>query len=147
MLNTFYCWLEQISLPLARFSLFLVYFWFGILKVVGLSSAEQPVYDLHAKTISFIPFHFFFIAFSLFECLIGVLFLVKGAEKAVFPLFIFHMITTTLPLVLLPGTAWSAPFVPTLIGQYIVKNIVLIAVAVFVVTKATKAINKLEGAV
>jgi uncharacterized membrane protein YkgB len=40
------------------------------------------------------------------------------------------MITTFLPLIFLPGESWQAPFVPTLVGQYIIKNLVLVAAAI-----------------
>jgi uncharacterized membrane protein YkgB len=76
------------------------------------------------------PFGAFYIAFALFECLIGILFLIKGAVRIVIPLLFVHMIMTFLPLVFLPTESWQAPFVPTLVGQYIIKNLVLIAAAI-----------------
>jgi uncharacterized membrane protein YkgB len=39
------------------------------------------------------------------------------------------MITTTLPLFFLKDSVWVQPFVPTLEGQYVVKNLALIACA------------------
>lgn len=121
---------RKISVPSARTALFVIYFWFGILKAMGLSPATGLVYTLHAQTIPFIPFHSFYIAFALFECLIGILFLIKGAERIVMPLLIIHLITTVLPLVFLPGMVWQHWFVPTLEGQYIIKNLALAAAAI-----------------
>ena len=43
-----------------------------------------------------------------------------------------HAITTFAPLVLLPGLVWKSFFVPNLIGQYIIKNLVIIALAIFI---------------
>jgi hypothetical protein len=40
------------------------------------------------------------------------------------------------PLVLLPGMIWQAPFVPTLEGQYIIKNAVVVAVAIGIAASA-----------
>ena len=40
------------------------------------------------------------------------------------------MITTAGPLVLLPSETWQSFFVPTLEGQYIIKNLVIIAAAI-----------------
>lgn len=126
---------NKISIPLSRFALFVVYFWFGLLKVIGLSPASQMVYDLHHKTISFIPFDIFFILFALFECLIGVMFIVKGFERVVLPLLLIHIFTTALPLLFLGPQVWQSFLVPTLEGQYIIKNILLIAAAIAVVAK------------
>ncbi len=71
----------------------------------------------------------FMVLFGLFECLIGILFLVRGAERFVLPLLLVHMIMTTMPLFLIPAATWSGFMVPTLEGQYIIKNIVIIASA------------------
>ena len=116
-------------IPMARFGIFVVFFWFGILKVFGLSPASGLVQRLFETSIHFMPFATFLIAFGVFEMLIGVLFLIKGAERIVMPLLLIHMITTFGPLVLLPGETWRQFAVPTLEGQYIIKNLVIIAAA------------------
>lgn len=134
-------WLEQFDLklinffkriwmPASRLSLFIVFFWFGFLKVIGLSPASGLVQDLFYRTISFMPFDTFLIGFGVFECLIGVLFLIKGMERVVIPLLIIHLVTTVGPLVLLQDAMWSAMFVPTLEAQYIIKNVLILAVAI-----------------
>ncbi len=114
---------------LFRLSIFIVYFWFGALKVAGLSPAEEMVHALFEKTLaSFISFDTFFLLFGLFECLIGLLFLVKGLEKIALCLMLSHLFTTSLPLILLPAYTWNGFLVLTLSGQYIVKNVLLVAV-------------------
>lgn len=121
---------RRVSVPLARFGLFVVFFWFGILKVIGLSPASGLVQQLFENTVPFMGFHLFLIFFGYFECLIGILFLIKGAERVVIPLLFIHMVTTFGPLLLLRGETWSGFMVPTLEGQYIIKNLVIIAAAV-----------------
>lgn len=116
--------------PMARFGLFVVFFWFGILKVIGLSPASGVVQRLFEQTIPFISFHTFLIGFGVFECLIGIMFLIKGLERIVIPLLFIHMITTFGPLVYLPSETWQKFLVPTLEGQYIIKNLVIIAAAI-----------------
>ena len=121
---------RRASIPVARFSLFVVFFWFGWLKVIGLSPASDLVQHLFEQTISFVSFNTFLVGFGLFECLIGILFLIKGAERIVIPLLLIHMITTFGPLVLLPSETWQKFLVPTLEGQYIIKNLVIIATGI-----------------
>lgn len=116
-------------MPMARFGIFVVFFWFGILKVLGLSPASPLVEALFNHTIHFMPFSSFIVFFGWYEVLIAILFLIKGAERIVLPLLLIHMITTFMPLVLLQGETWSAFLVPTLEGQYIIKNLVIIAAA------------------
>lgn len=120
-----------ILMPLARFSIFLVYFWFGALKVVDASPASPLVQALFEKTIPFMDFGLFLILFGLFECLIGIMFLVKKFDTVAIPLFFFHMVTTTMPLFMVPGI-WTSFLVPTLEGQYIVKNLLLVTAVVLI---------------
>lgn len=121
---------HRISIPVARFGLFVVFFYFGALKVIGQSPASGLVEQLFEQTINFISFGNFIILFGLFECLIGVLFIIPKAERVVMPLLFFHMITTFMPLFILPEVTWSGFLVPTLEGQYIIKNLVIIAAAI-----------------
>lgn len=121
---------RRVSVPLARLGLFVVFFWFGALKVAGLSPASPLVEALFRETVSFISFSQFIILFGLFECLIGILFLFRGFERVVIPLLFLHMVTTFMPLFILPDVTWSGFLVPTLEGQYIIKNLVIIAAAI-----------------
>jgi uncharacterized membrane protein YkgB len=121
---------KRISNPLARLGLFVVFFWFGILKTMGLSPAGGLIQRLAERSIPFVSFHTFIVSFGLFECLIGILFLIRGAERIVIPLLLVHMATTFGPLFLLPQETWSGFLTPTLEGQYIIKNLVLIAAGI-----------------
>lgn len=75
-------------------------------------------------------FDTFLILFGVFECIIGILFLIKGFEKIAIPLFFIHMFTTFGPLVLVSAMTWSGFMIPTLEGQYIIKNLVLISAVI-----------------
>jgi len=121
---------RAISIPLARLGLFIIFFWFGILKVFDLSPATPIVQKLSEQTIPFINFPTFIVLFGGLEIIIGILFLIKGAERVVIPLLFLHMITTFMPLFLLPQETWFGFLIPTLEGQYIIKNLALIAAAV-----------------
>jgi uncharacterized membrane protein YkgB len=123
---------RKISDPLARFALFVVFFWFGLLKVLDLSPASELVQQLFEKTVPFMSFPTFMIVFGLFEMVIGLMFIIKGLEREVIPLLFLHMITTGMPLILLASTTWSGWLVPTMEGQYIIKNLVIIATAIAV---------------
>lgn len=116
-------------IPVARAGIAVVYIWFGMLKVLHLSPAGSLVEALFTSSIHFMTFDTFYLLFAWFEVVIGVLFLIPRATRVVIPLLIIHMITTFGPLVLLPSVSWSAFMVPTLVGQYIIKNLVIVAAA------------------
>jgi len=113
-----------------RIALCVVFYWFGILKVLSLSPAEPLVRELYLKTIhSLIPFDYFIILLGLTECVIGMLFLCPQYTKIAFTIFSIQMITTLLPLFVLPHDVWQNGIAPTLTGQYIIKNVVLMGCA------------------
>ena len=101
------------------------------MKVIGQSPASDMVKHLLSMTMPFIPFSSFIVLFGLFEMLIGIFFFIPKMEKTALILFGIHMITTMLPLFIM-SEVWSHALVPTLEGQYIVKNLALIACAVTV---------------
>jgi uncharacterized membrane protein YphA (DoxX/SURF4 family) len=123
-------WLRISFMPVARISIFIVYFYFGILKLFGESPASPLATALTEKTIGLQYFHTSFVILAIFECLIGVLFLFPKATRIVIPMLFIHMAVVCSPLFLVPAEAFVKPFVPTLEGQYIIKNIVIIAVAI-----------------
>lgn len=116
-------------MPLARVALFIVFFWFGMLKLLGLSPANALVAAQLAMILPFWSFESFKFILGMVEMLIGVAFLFPRFERLAIALLIPHMIATFLPLILLPHISWQRAFVPTLEGQYIIKNLVIIALA------------------
>lgn len=127
--------LRKLEVPVARTAIFTVYFWFGLLKLFGESPAAPLVQNLFERTIPAIPFEAFYIGFSAFEVSIGILFLVRGAERLAIAMLGMHLLMTFLPLILLPHLTWQGPFAPTLEGQYIIKNILIAASAIVVGAK------------
>ena len=122
--------LKRIGFPIARLAIFIVFFWFGFLKVLGLSPANPLVSNLLEKTLSFISFDTFIILFGIYEMLIALSFLISGWERIAVFFLVPHMLATFLPLLLLPSMVWSGFLVPTLEGQYIIKNLLIIALAI-----------------
>lgn len=53
---------QKWGLPLARVAIFIVYFWFGILKLLGFSPANPLVDALLKQTLPFVTFDTFIIA-------------------------------------------------------------------------------------
>lgn len=128
---------KQTAIPLARIALFIVFFWFGAIKLLGLSPAGPLAEALTTRTVGSELFTPLFIAIALLECAIGIFFLIPKAVRIVIPLLFFHLLIVCSPLVLVPDMTWHAPLVPTLEGQYIIKNIVIVAVAFYVAANTT----------
>jgi len=108
--------LKYSSFIFAHIAIFIIYVWFGAMKFFGVSPANNLVEDLLEITLPFIPFHIFIYILGAFEIIVGILFLIPKARKVAIILLFLHMITTFLPLILLPHIVWQFPFVPTLEG-------------------------------
>jgi uncharacterized membrane protein YphA (DoxX/SURF4 family) len=126
-------WMARHGLPLLRTSLGIVFLWFGALKFFpGLS----PAHDLAARTIETLSFGLVTAGVSIpllatWECLIGIGLLFGIFMRAVLLLLAVQMAGTLMPLVLFPSEVFARiPYAPTLEGQYIIKNAVLISAAI-----------------
>lgn len=118
------------GIALLRVSVGIVFLWFGFLKFFpGLS----PASDLAIRTIrvlafSVIPDRQALILLATWECLIGVGLLSGLYLRATLFLLFLQMLGAVTPLFLFPGEAFTrVPYAPTLEGQYIIKNMVLIS--------------------
>jgi uncharacterized membrane protein YkgB len=118
---------------LGRSAISLVYCWFGVLKVAGVSPAAALVNELQAVTLPFLDPQGFLVALGLFEMSVALLLLCGPRCRRVgFLLLGLHMATTFLPLLLLPSITWRGFGVLSLEGQYIVKNVVIVTLALVV---------------
>jgi len=126
------------ALQMARVAFFVVYFWFGILKLLAVSPASPLVDALLAVTLPSIEPATFHVLFGLFEMAIGAMFLFPKCDRVTLPVFVAHIVMTMLPLFLLPHLVWIGAFVPTLEGQYIIKYLVLVALAAAIVSRMKK---------
>jgi len=124
-------WMARYSLDILRFGLGVIFVWFGALKFFpGLSPAEELV----RNTIYFFDPDFFLPILAAWEVLIGIGFLsgffTNKLQRLTILLLFLQIPGTALPLVLLPEVCWTSfPFVLTLEGQYIFKNLVIIGSA------------------
>ena len=118
---------------LVRIPLFVIFFWFGFLKIINLSPAQNLVID----TVYWMPFfdaETWTIIIGYWEVLIAILFMFKKTTFFAMVLLLLQMTGTFLPLIILPEITFqnSNPFLPTLEGQYIIKNIIIITAALII---------------
>lgn len=123
------------TIKLIRLSLGIIFLWYGMLKFFPTFS---PAEDLAIKTIDIMFFGLIDPLLSIkllaiLEISIGIGFLLGFYTRVVTIVFIGHMICTFAPLFLLPELSFThAPYAFTLVGQYIVKNIVFILAGILI---------------
>lgn len=111
-------------------SIGMVYLWFGILKFFpNLSPAEGLAKStVHALSFGLIPDNISIILLAIWETLVGMALIFNIWRKRAVILALVHMFFTFMPLLFFPEQVFSdGPFYLTLLGQYIVKNLVIIS--------------------
>ncbi len=129
------CLTRRCVLPFSRFAIFVIYFYFGALKVFSESPANPLVSALLERTLSGVSFESFIVAFGVFEMVIGLVFIIPRLERLAIFILGIHLVMTIMPLFLLPQATWQSFLVPTLEGQYIIKNILIIALAISIASQ------------
>jgi uncharacterized membrane protein YphA (DoxX/SURF4 family) len=123
-------WMADNGITILRIALGVVFVWFGALKYFpGLSPAE----DLVQATVPFLPGRIFLPILATWEVVIGLGFITGRFLRLTILLLFLQMPGTISPVFLLPEQVFTAfPYGLTLEGQYIVKNLVLIAAALVI---------------
>ena len=132
-------WLARYSIDLLRVSLGLVFLGFGMLKFVpGLSPAEDLAADtMGALTLGLISGGVGLTLVAALETSIGVLLITGRYLRLGLGLLALAMIGILSPLVLFPDRLFAGPtHAPTLEGQYVLKDIVLLAAVLVVAVGA-----------
>jgi plastocyanin/uncharacterized membrane protein YkgB len=122
---------------LLRLSLGIVFVWFGLLKV----TSSSAVGGLVATTVPFLDSSWLVPALGAVEVAIGVAFATGRFLRVLLPAFVLHMGGTFLVLVVLPEVAFEQdnPLTLTIVGEFVVKNLVLLSAGLVVASNAHSA--------
>jgi len=117
--------MRSYGVTFTRVSLGIVFIWFGTLKVLGTS----PVAVLVEQLFPWLPPSLSVPAIGVFEVALGIAFITKFALRITLALFWLHMAGTFLVPILRPDLSFLGgnPLYLTTVGEFVVKNLVLIA--------------------
>lgn len=128
-------WMARRGVLITRIALGIVFLWFGVIKFVP---DWSPAADLATRTITKMSFGMVPPSLSLpilaaWESAIGIGLLSGRFLRTTLLLLFVQMPGTMMPLFLFPHEAFRAfPYAPTIEGQYIIKNLVLVGAAIVV---------------
>lgn len=128
-------WMARNGVTLLRVSLGIVFVWFGLLKFFpGLSPAQELAgKTIQDMTLGQVPPQVSLPILAAWECLIGLGLATGKLLRLTLLLLFLQMPGTLMPLVLYPRETFTQfPIAPTLEGQYIIKNLVLISAGIVV---------------
>ena len=131
----FTAWMSHVGVRLLRVSVGVVFLWFGVLKFFpGLSPAQTLATNtMKILTFGMVPPPVALLTLATWECLIGVGLILGVYLRATLFLLWLQMLGTITPLFMFPDQCFTrVPYAPTLEGQYIIKNIVLISAGIVI---------------
>jgi uncharacterized membrane protein YkgB len=123
-------WMARHGIALLRVSLGVVFLWFGVLKFFpGLSPAQSlAARTINMLTFGLVPASVSVSVLALWECAIGIGLITNLFMRTTLLLLFVQMMGTITPIFLFPNEVFTVvPYAPTLEGQYIIKNIVLVS--------------------
>jgi putative oxidoreductase len=117
-------------------SLSLTFFWFGVLKVIGLS----PVVPLLKATFPFMATDPYLSLLGAFEVVIAFGLLIGRLRRVTLTLIVLHLLGTLSIVVIAPHVLFAPQFPAlTMEGEFVVKNLVLIAASLVLLTHPADA--------
>lgn len=128
-------WMARYGVTLLRVSLGIVFFWFGFLKFFpGLSPAsELATRTIDVLTFGKVPQGVAINVLAAWETLIGLGLIFGIAMRATLLLLFVQMLGTITPIFFFPELVFTrVPYAPTLEGQYIIKNLVLVSAGIVI---------------
>lgn len=127
--------MADVGILLLRISIGIIFTWFGVLKFFpGISPAE----DLASRTIEVLSFGLIdsrlaLIILAVWETTIGLGLITRLFLREILLLLFVQMLGTITPVFIFPDEVFHiVPFAPTLEGQYIFKNLVLISAGIVI---------------
>jgi putative oxidoreductase len=116
--------LKPIAVPMLRIALGVVYVWFGILKIIGAS----PIADLVASMMPFLPAETAVIGLGIVEVALGLALIAGLFVPWIAAAQVLHLLGTFAVFVFQPAVVHTGnPFLVTMEGEFIGKNLVLVA--------------------
>ena len=128
-------WMAKYGLKFLRISIGLIYVWFGGLKFFeGLSPAENlSVRTIDTLTFGILSEQAILYGLATWETLIGLGLLFNIFLRETLILLYLQILGTFTPLFLFPSEAFiRMPYVPTLEGQYIIKNLIVVSAGIVI---------------
>lgn len=150
--NRVHLWIDTHIHGLLRRALGIIFLWFGVLKFCpGLCEVEL----LAQRTLMVLSGHLLtprgsIQLLAIWECAMGITLLLAPDTtrwgrillRACAISLVMHLVGTFLPLALFPNDTWKIfPYAPTLTGQYILKNLVLITAALAIYVQSSRRLK------
>jgi putative oxidoreductase len=129
--NNFYRWINKHEVLILRLTLGIIFFWFGILKLLNIS----PVLYVIEQSYPFLAPIPIFRLLGLLEVVVGLALLAGYFLRTTTIILMAHLLATLLVFFINPSLAFYPHFpILTVEGEFILKNIVLLNAGLLVIS-------------
>ena len=113
---------ENVAVTLLRWSLAIIFIWFGLLKVAG----YNPVFDLVYSVIPFMAVGTGLKLLGVLEVAIGLGLLANRWRVVLHTIIVFHLAGTFITFFTAPSLVFAPHFpILSLAGEFVIKNLTL----------------------
>lgn len=117
---------NRFAIGAVQVALAIIFLWFGILKLTGDSAVHDLILQLVQVLAPTLNGESVVVGLGVLEILIALTVIDRNLLRLGIFFLIVHLVLTTLPLFVLPEITWGGFLIPTLMGQYILKNILIV---------------------
>ncbi|WP_422860404.1 doxx family protein [Flagellimonas sp. S174] len=127
LINKIETLLRPWPIAFVRISIGIVFLWFGVLKFFPNTSPAETMAQrtMDKLTLGLISSEMNYLILAIIETVFGLFLIGNIFKKMIVPLTLGHLIMTFSPILLFPSEVFTGILIPTLLGQYIIKNLVL----------------------
>lgn len=139
---------KKTKLKLLAISIGLIYIWFGALKFFPeLSPAESLATEtIDAMTFHLLPDGMGYLMLAILEVAIGMGLMVGKQRRFFVIAALVHMVCTFVPIFAFPELSFKeAPYGFTIVGQYIMKNLVIIVALLILMPPRKRGAANIEA--
>ena len=132
--------IDRYSIQLLELTIGLIYLLFGLLKLFpGGSPAEELATEtMQVLTLNLVDANWLIKTLAIWEGFIGLSLIFRIKSKYLLNILLLHMGGTLSPIFIFPDQVFVySPFGFTLVGQYIMKNFVIISATLVIFSKSS----------
>lgn len=137
--------LDKVVPRLLGWSVGIVFFWFGFLKLFPLSSPAEAIAGATIETLTFgiVQPDISLVALAAAEMILGMMLGLGIYRRVMAPIAAVHIAFTFSPMLIFPDQTFGNSFLEfTLLGQYIFKNLVILGALVAIYRDDAQAVHK-----
>lgn len=117
---------NRFAIGAVQVGLAVIFLWFGILKLLGVSPVSDLIIEIINVLKPSLDGNAFVLGIGILEIVIALTIIDRDLLRLSIIFLLIYIVFMSLPLFVMPGITWTGFLIPTLMGQYLLKNILIV---------------------